>query len=80
MKFAVSKSIYQMQTLRFKTNINCGGCVSKVTNTLNEIVGEENWTVDTTVPEKILTVKTEVLSSEEIEAAVKAVGFRIEEE
>ncbi len=69
-----------MQTLKFKTNINCSGCVAKVTHTLNQVVGEENWMVDTQVPEKMLTVKTGDLSPEEIEAAVKSVGFKIEEE
>jgi len=69
-----------MQTLKFKTNINCSGCVAKVTNTLNEVVGKENWSVDTSIPEKTLTIKTEDVSSERIEAAVKSVGFKIEEE
>ena len=69
-----------MQILKFKTNINCIGCVAKVTNALNHAVGEENWTVNTNVPEKTLSVKTEDLNPQEIEAAVKSVGFKIEEE
>ncbi len=69
-----------MQTLKFKTNINCSGCVAKVTNALNQAAGEENWEVDTTVPEKILTVKAEDVSAEEIEQAVRSLGFKIEEE
>lgn len=69
-----------MQTLKFKTNINCCGCVAKVTKVLNETVGEENWNVDIKVPEKILTVIADDVSSEEVESAVQSVGFKIEEE
>lgn len=68
-----------MKTLKFKTNINCSGCIAKVTNTLNNTAGEENWDVDIHVPEKTLTVKTGHLEAEEIEAALKGTGFKIEE-
>jgi copper chaperone len=70
----------KMKTLKFKTNINCSGCVAKVTKTLNQTAGEDNWAVDTNVPEKTLTVKTDDLSAEEVEEAVRSVGFKIEEE
>lgn len=66
-----------METLRFKTNINCSGCVAKVTTFLNETVGEGNWQVDTKNPEKTLTVQTK-LSQDQIQNSVKAAGFRIE--
>ena len=41
-----------MKTLKFKTNINCGGCVSKVTPFLNNQEGVESWEVDTVNPDK----------------------------
>lgn len=69
-----------METLKFKTNINCMGCVGKVTNKLNETVGADNWAVDINTPEKTLTVKGENITAEIIEEAVKATGFRAEEE
>jgi|TARA_Y100001978_G_scaffold162648_1_gene149168 copper chaperone len=69
-----------METLKFKTNINCMGCVGKVTNKLNETVGANNWTVDIDDPAKILTVTGENLTAEMIEDAVKATGFRAEED
>jgi copper chaperone len=65
-----------METLKFKTNINCGGCIAKVTPALNETVGEGNWQVDTSVPEKILTVKGET-TADSIIKRVESVGFRI---
>lgn len=68
-----------MNNKKFKTNINCSACVIRVSKALNETVGEDNWHVDTAVPQKILTVNAEGLSTEEIESAVKSAGFKIEE-
>ncbi|KAB2917578.1 MAG: heavy-metal-associated domain-containing protein [Bacteroidetes bacterium] len=68
-----------METLQFKTNINCMGCVRTVTNALNNTVGENNWSVDINNPEKTLTVTGENITPELIEDAVKSVGFTVEE-
>lgn len=68
-----------METLQFKTNINCGGCVAKVTPHLNEETDIKNWKVDTTNPQKILTVEAEVGSAEKIIEVVNRAGFKIEE-
>ncbi len=67
-----------METLKFKTNINCGGCIAKVTPALNETAGEGNWQVNTNIPEKILTVNTEAPADLIIEK-VGAAGFKIAE-
>jgi len=67
-----------MSTLQFKTNINCGGCVARVTPRLNETKGILSWKVDTDNPDKILTVETETIGSENIIEVVKKVGFNIE--
>jgi len=45
-----------METIKFKTNIKCGGCIATVTPHLDALSGLEKWEVDTTIPEKILTV------------------------
>ncbi|MDI9877327.1 heavy-metal-associated domain-containing protein [Flectobacillus rivi] len=66
-----------MEKLQFKTNINCGNCVSKVTPFLNQVEEIENWKVDTSIPEKILTVEGEDLSSERIKEVVESAGFEI---
>ncbi|MBO9611254.1 MAG: hypothetical protein J7619_01095 [Dyadobacter sp.] len=63
-----------METLKFRTNINCSGCVAGVTPALNETVGEGNWHVDIATPEKILTVDTDQDELEIIVAVTKA-GF-----
>lgn len=66
-----------MKTYKFKTNINCNGCVAGVTPFLNKVEGI-NWKVDIDNPDKTLTVETENASEEEIVKAVKKAGFEIE--
>src|SRR5437868_14648904 len=66
-----------MKTLKFKTNINCGGCIARVTPKLNETKGIISWKVDTDNPDKILTVETETLSDESVMEPVKKAGFQI---
>lgn len=63
---------------QFKTNLNCSSCVGKVTADLNEAVGEGQWTVDTTVSDKILTVKNDALTAEEVVNIIKKKGFKAE--
>lgn len=65
-------------TLQFKTNINCGNCVRTVTGFLNDLKSIEKWEVDTSNPEKILTVEGDNLSAEEVILAVEEAGFDIE--
>ncbi|MDT0641955.1 heavy-metal-associated domain-containing protein [Zunongwangia sp. F363] len=67
-----------MKTLKFKTNINCGGCVSKVTPFLNKQEGVESWEVDTNNPDKILTVETDSATEEEVKTILQKVGFKAE--
>jgi copper chaperone len=37
------------------SKINCGGCIAKVKGDLDALCGTENWSVDTTQPNKPLT-------------------------
>lgn len=64
--------------MKFKTNINCSGCVAKVTSVLNEAVGEGAWQVDTTQPEKPLTITNNNVTEQTVTEAVKKAGFTIE--
>ncbi|TWP27307.1 heavy-metal-associated domain-containing protein [Apibacter muscae] len=66
-----------MSTLKFKTNIDCGGCVKAVTPSLSKVEGITKWEVDTTNPEKILTVEGSNEIEEEVVKAVKKAGFTI---
>lgn len=66
------------KTLQFKTNINCGGCVAKVTPFLNDAYGICHWEVDTTNKDKILSVHSEGITEEEVIQKVQKAGFKIE--
>jgi len=65
-------------TIKFKTNLNCSSCVGKVTADLNEALGEGQWTVDTSVSDKVLTVKNDTVSAEDIANIIKKKGFKAE--
>ncbi|HWK05101.1 MAG TPA: heavy-metal-associated domain-containing protein [Puia sp.] len=67
-----------METVQFKTNINCGGCVARITPKLNEAKGILTWKVDTEDPNKILTVETDNLPRESVIEIVKKAGFSIQ--
>ncbi len=66
------------KTLKFKTNINCSGCVAKVTPFLNEADGICNWNVDTENKDKVLSVHSEGITEEEVIHKVQKAGFKIE--
>ena len=66
-----------MQTLKFKTNINCGGCIATVTPSLDSLNGVKHWEVDTKNPDKILSVQTEDgLTANEVIEALKTKGYQ----
>lgn len=65
-----------MKKHQFKTNINCSGCVSKVSTLLDKAPGITNWNVDTSNPGKVLTVETEDLEPEQVSAIVAKAGFK----
>lgn len=64
--------------LKFKTNINCSSCVATVTPFLNNAEGIDHWEVDTTTKDKVLTVKPEGTSHQNIIDIVQKAGFKIE--
>ena len=69
--------IHFMKTTKFKTNINCGGCIAKVKPYLDQAEGIETWNVDTTHKDKILSVKTtKDLNEESISNIVASAGFK----
>ena len=67
-----------MKELKFKTNINCMGCVAKFTPHIEEVEGVESWEVDTATPDKMLTVKGD-LSEKELKAIISKAGFQVRE-
>lgn len=67
-----------METISFKTNMKCSGCIDKVAPELNELVGKDQWNVNLQIPDKMLTVTSKNKQIKEIEAVVSRAGFLIE--
>ena len=70
-----------MNTLQFKTNINCGNCIKSVTPFLNALETVDRWQVNTDVSDKILSIETEeseAMVKQQVEKALQDAGFRIE--
>lgn len=65
----------ESKDIQFKTNLNCGGCVSKVSADLDNAAGICEWSVDTSDSDKILTVKSNGISEEEVIEIIKRKGF-----
>jgi copper chaperone len=64
-----------MKSYQFKTNIQCGACLSKVTPFLNEEKQIDQWGVDLTHVDRILTVQSEQITSETIQSLVAKAGY-----
>ena len=64
-----------MKKLSFKTNIQCGNCLSKVSPKLNEQADIHSWSLNLQDPNRTLTVETETLDAEDIRKAVLKAGF-----
>jgi copper chaperone len=68
-----------MNTLRFKTNINCSNCIASVTPFLNNVDSIDEWKVDIENQDKILEVISENGSTSDVIHAVEGAGYEIEE-
>lgn len=68
-----------MPSFKFKTNINCNGCIATVTPFLNSETDIKNWNVDIQNQYKILTVEGETITKDKIIKRVKEAGFKIED-
>ena len=66
-----------METKKFKTNAKCGGCVAKITESLNKILPREQWDIDMNSADKILSVTSEQPDAVIIKAISDA-GFKAE--
>ncbi len=67
-----------IRVFKFKTNINCGGCIASVKPHLDKMEGISNWEVDTTNKDKILMVTPQGVTKEQVIEAVTKAGFKIE--
>ena len=66
-----------MKTLRFKTNLKCGGCIKAITPGLESLNIIDTWSVDLENPDRILEIKTPEDVSEQVIESVKKAGYQI---
>ncbi|QRR02074.1 heavy-metal-associated domain-containing protein [Dyadobacter sandarakinus] len=67
-----------METLKFKTNIKCGGCVDTISPFLNQDEAIKNWVVDLKSPDRVLQVET-THSAAEVTGILKKAGYTAQE-
>lgn len=68
----------ETKELKFKTNINCSGCINAVKPHLDNATGIAEWNVDTGDADKILTVTTDSISEEDVIQIIQKAGYKIE--
>lgn len=66
-----------MNTLHFKTNLKCSGCVKVITSGLESLNAIENWNVDLENPDKVLEINAKEDISEEVIEKVTKAGYQI---
>ena len=66
-----------MKTSKFKTSAKCGGGVAKIGETLDKFVSRDQWNIDLSTPDRVLTITSELPDGRVIEL-VKEAGFKAE--
>ena len=67
-----------METIHFKTNLKCGGCVSTITPNMEKLPAIESWKVDLESPNRELIVTAEHVDLAAVLQAVESAGYKIE--
>ena len=79
LKLNINFKINSMKnTLKFKTNIKCEGCLSKIKPYLDQAQGIFQWEVDIKNPLKILTIQSEGITANGIKSVIEQAGFNAE--
>ncbi len=68
-----------MSTYKFKTNMSCSGCVSKIEKFLNAEKDILKWEVDLTSPDKVLTIEADKLDPNAIPPLLLKAGYKAEQ-
>ena len=63
--------------IQVKTSAKCAGGVAKIGEKLNQFLTPEQWSLDLSNPDKLLTVNADV-PAERVVEAVRAAGFKAE--
>lgn len=76
--FTTSNRTNAMKIIKFKTNMNCEGCVAGVAPFLDGSENISSWQVDTENPDKVLSVAGEQIEPGQIKVLVQKAGFEAE--
>lgn len=68
-----------METLKFKTNLKCGGCVSAVQPILDENTNVKKWEVDLENKDRVLTIESDALDVAALIKEIEDKGYKIEQ-
>jgi copper chaperone len=68
-----------METIKFKTSVNCNNCIRAITPFLNKVNGISSWDVDLNDPARTLTVVGESIKPRQIIDALSQAGYRAEQ-
>jgi len=71
------EGVTEQDTLRFKTTLSCQGCVATITPFLEQLNGIDEWSVDLTSSERILTIRGTV-SPEAVIQKLEEAGYKAE--
>lgn len=75
--FAIHK-FKKMDSIKFKTNLKCEGCVDKVTPSLNNLDGVKDWAVDLKSTDRVLTVTGNNIEEKAVVQALLQNGYKAE--
>lgn len=65
-----------MKTLQFTTTLKCSGCVDRIKSDFDNDKNIESWDVHLQTNPKILTVKGENITAEEVENLLAQSGYK----
>jgi copper chaperone len=65
-------------SMKYSTNIKCGGCIAAVTPALDAAVGSGNWKVELENPLKVLSFSVPESALPDIPQVLAAVGYKAE--
>lgn len=68
-----------METMTFKTNAKCMGCLAKIEEILQGKMNREEWNLDLSDSNRPLTVTSDKLASGKIVELISKAGFKIEQ-
>ena len=68
-----------MNTMIFKTNAKCEGCLAKIEEILQGKISREEWNLDLSDSNRPLTVASDKLTADDVVKLISKAGFKIEQ-